>query len=275
MSFFKDYVPVLISVTTVIVSTAVAYTTYEFNSRASIAAERSATTAASDTLSKLITEFGTGSIKGVEGESEAQRENRISIAAMKIAVYGDQALLAVRMAVGSDDADLRRGGEQVAREMYLTGTVKPERLTAAMLSHYDNLVTRRGAMEWFVLMGTDLSDGDRKLVLQKLVQTFGQQGEHCETQSGSVALSAASFLQIHHFAESKDLALGLIENCPKTPEFEGACEASALALRKIAKELSPKDRDSIISRLKSFAPNASIGLQNALDDSISNILKNN
>jgi hypothetical protein len=251
-SFLKDYLPVLTPIAAILVSIVASYYTYEFNHRASVSA-------ASDTLSKLIQEFGPTSktvdpsAAGEKAPAAQKEDNDLSeqqdtIKAMKLAVYGSQALPAVKMTLGADDADLRNGGVLVAVQMYRAETINREELTNAMRSYYENPALRRGVVEWLTKMDRGLSEQDARLFFDKLKQNFGAQGQFCPDQEENVAREAAAFLRIWHFMDAKDLALGMASKC----EGDSARQQAVAALQKIGPLLEAPDRSALVARLRTL-----------------------
>lgn len=266
---FKDYVPILTPLAAFILSWIAFHYTNEFNQRASV-------DASSRTLADLISLFGqkAGDVKDdagkqheghvkqrVQNADDVENEHKAhAIAAMKIAAYGDRALLAVKMAFGSDDPELREGGKLVAEEMYLVETVERGRLTNEILGYYDNSVLRLGAQEWLIRMESRLSTEDSKLALDKLKQVFGSSAENCLSQDEEVAERAASFLPNGHLAETKDFLLGMIKNCivpNQTSRFERVRNNAMNTLGSIAQCLLPTERTALTAEIERLKVNVS------------------
>jgi hypothetical protein len=266
----KDYLPALTPLAAVMVSIAVAYYTSAYNERASASA-------ASETLSKLITEFdqSSGGTKKTwkndqEREIEEQRAKRRKergdrIKAMALAVYGDQALPAIKITLGAADDSVRRGSVLVAVQMYRAETVERAKLTREMLRYFDNAVLRRGVVEWLLEMDRQLPEEDSRLFLQKLTQSFGPEAQDCPKQDENVARDAADVLGIWHFPDSRDLLFGLAKQCES---FEDAREEAIKALPKIAKVLPKPERGSLISEMEGLAPTTSPALKQRIASAI-------
>jgi hypothetical protein len=193
----KEYMPVLTPLAAVFVSFLAFYYTHQYNAR-------TAAVAASDTLGKLITDAGQ------KADDRAKR-----IAAMKIAAYGDQALIAVKMALAEED--LRDEGVLVAKQMYRAETVDHTNLTAEMLRYYDNPVLRLGVVQWMRETGRDLSQVDKSLAISKLRETLGPSGERCmeqEQQISGLTLEAARFLVLWPISDdSRAFVSGMVAHC--------------------------------------------------------------
>jgi len=268
--FVKDYLPVLTPVAALAISVAVSYATILFSHRAAVAAS-------SETLGKLVAKFGKRSggeaSKESEKKSDQSTDEDPTAVAMEIALYGNQAIPAVTVALSAEDPSLRRGGVLVAEQMYRGGTVPHKELTNTMLKYYESSALRRGVVEWLDEMGLGLFDEDSALALQKLDSTFGTDGHLCGTQDPEVARNTAEFLFIHAKDDSNDLALGLLENCPDQSEFESAREQAAIAIPEIAKHLPKEKRDSVLKSLQGMIATASPGLAGILSNSITEIQK--
>ncbi len=243
-TFLKDYLPALTPIATVVISVAVSVYTYKANDHRSTQA-----------LDQIISEFGG------KGDDRAR-----AIAAIKLAAYGDKALPAVRMVLGSDDPQLRSGGVLVAKQMYRAETVKHGKLTKEMLGYYsaNDRLLRSGVLEWLVEMEHQLSDEESRLAYDMLKQNFGPHGELCAAQDETVALKAANFLFIWSFSDSKDLVLGLARECRDSTQpskFAGAREAAVNTIPKLAKAFSVEQRASLLNNdlpnLRKAAPDLS------------------
>ena len=242
--FLKDYLPALTPVATVVISVAVSIYTYMANDHRS-----------TEALDQIMSEFGTN-----------HEERSRQIAAIKLATYGEKALPAVKMVLGSDDQELRNGGVLVAEQMYRAETVDRGRLTGQIMSYYqsNDRLLRRGVLEWLVEMDHQLSEKEGRAAYDMIKRNFGSAAESCAAQDQNVALQAAKFLFIWAFPDSKDMALGMVRQCrdPSEPsKFSGARESALNAIPKIAKGLSPEQRDRLIRddlpRLKQVAPELS------------------
>ncbi len=252
-TILKDYLPVLTPIASVVISVLVFNYTRQVNKRASI-------NASSERVAKLINELGPKST-GVNG---GEKDRARTIAAMKVAAYGGQALLAVRMALGADDDEIRNGGVLVAEQIYRAGTVEHQQLTREILSYYDtpNSVLRRGVLEWLDEMGHQLSEGDASLAFARLTLSFGSNGQLCTEQDGQVARAAANFLFTRPFKDSKNLVLGMVKNCTdgqQPDRFEEARAQALDALPKIARLISKEERTSVVAELRKIeTPSKSI-----------------
>jgi hypothetical protein len=228
-TFLKDYLPALTPIATVVISVAVSVYTYKANDHRS-----------TEALDQIISVFG--------GNNDDRAR---AIAAIRLAAYGEKALPAVRMVLGSDDPQLRSGGVLVAEQMYRAETVNHEELTKKMLGYYsaNDRLLRRGVLEWLVEMEHQLSDDEGRLAYDMLKQSFGPHGELCAAQDETVALEAANFLFIWSFTDSKDLVLGLARECRDSTQpdkFEGARQSAVNTIPKLAKTFSMEQRASLL-----------------------------
>ena len=158
-----------------------------------------------DNLDRITTDFAYG-----KGDNDA--------AAMKLATYGNQALPAVWIALGSQNPDVRNGAVTVAKHMYMDKTVGREKLSAQMLKNYDeNPTLRVGVLEWLATIASvgQLSDTDASAALAKVKNAFGSDGNKCRNQDRQLAEAAANFLSAGSFPVEKNLICGMEKNCPK------------------------------------------------------------
>jgi hypothetical protein len=215
----KDLVPALSSFAAVLISlAALIYTNHQKNAAEALAKEqreKAADAAQKKALADLIKEFGNTVVPDAANSVE---ESQLEITAMKFAAYGDQALPAIRMALGASFQGLRHGGVLVAEQMYRAETVEREKLVGAILGYYNKTrspVLQRGVLEWLVKMNTELSGEESALALGilKQKQSFGPKGENCVQQDDGVASEVVNFLPIWPTKDSRELLNGMTQNC--------------------------------------------------------------
>jgi hypothetical protein len=229
-TFLKDYLPALTPIATIVISVMV--TVYTYNSEHNRSAEA---------LDKILSEFG--------GDKEDDRAR--AIGAIKLAAYGDKALPAVKMVLGSDDAHLRSGGVLVAKQMYRAETIKRGKLTREILGYYaeNDRFLRLSVMDWLVEMGRQLSDEESRLAYDMIKQSFGDHAERCAAQDEAVTLQAANFLFIWSFSDSKTLVVGMARECRDKAfpdKFAGARQSAVNTIPRIAKSLSSEERAALL-----------------------------
>jgi|GEM_PF-5367319 len=201
-TIFKDILPVLTPIAALFVSWVAFYYANEFNARKSASES-------SETLGKLISEVG-----------QKTDDRTKTIEAMKLAAYGDQVLPAVKIVLGADDPDLRDGGVQVAKQIYLAETMDRGKLTDEMQKYYDNPFLRLGALEWFADVESEsrlpLSDKASRVLFCKLKKNFGTNAERCTEQGEDLSLAAAQFLSAWAARDSNDFVKGMKEHCSRS-----------------------------------------------------------
>jgi hypothetical protein len=220
-SIFKDVVPGLTSLAAVLISIAALVYTNHQKKMADLSAqeqrERAADAAKKKVLAALIKDFG--STAAQSSVPNADTELKLQLAAMELAAYGDQALPAVRMALGAKDTGLRHGGVLVAEQMYSAETVEHGKLTREILSYYtaNSPVLRLGVLEWLAEMEsqTQFSKEDSMAGFRMVKESFGSSGEKCKEQGEDLAGAAADYLSAGSFADAKDFACGMNKHCPK------------------------------------------------------------
>jgi hypothetical protein len=229
-AILKDYLPALTPIATAIIAGMVSFYIYSSDH------DRS-----KEALDRTLSEFG----RNTDDRARA-------IAAIKLATYGDKALDAVRMVLGSDDPYLRSVGVLVAEQMYRAETVKHGKLIKDMLSYYEanDRFLRRGVLEWLVEMEHQLSEGEGRLAYEVVAESLGSSGQLCAMQDEEVARDAANFLFIWSFSDSKALILGMAEKCrdAKQPmKFSAARESAVNTIPKLAESLSKPERAILLA----------------------------
>jgi hypothetical protein len=211
-SIFKDIVPGLTSLAAVLISLAALIFTYIQWSQAKTQRDKAADTAQKKVLADLIQNFDR---IGVSRDTGAEDQQKLEIASMRLAAYGDQALPAVRMAFGANNDGLRDGGMLVAKQMYRGMTVEHGRLIGEILGYYktSSPVLQYSVLEWLVKMKRELSDEEGALAVGMLRQTFGKKGENCPNQNTKVAMEVTNFLPIWPTNDSRELLRGMAVKC--------------------------------------------------------------
>ena len=262
-SIFKDYLPVLTPIASGVIAFLIAYYGGKFDDRLT-----------RETVDKIATDI-------------VDKKDDPNIAAMKIAAYGDKALPAVRVVLGANTDTFRQEGELIVQQMYVDETVNRRKLLDELMHDYDNPVLRLGVLEALNKMALQLEEPDREPVLSKLtdpVHGFGSDGRKCKQEesdkppfeAASVLLkwspvAAGDFLQ-----RSKDIALGLTENCldNENPQrFDRVRTTAANAAARMAKSFPRKERAAIAASLRGLAPNASSGLAAILENDATEVDK--
>ena len=236
------------------------YYSSEFN-------QRDAASKLADIRGKIISEF-------------VEKPESKTIAAIKLAEYGEQALPAVKMALGADDLRLRSGAAAVLQQMY-RAPEKVERtdLLSKVLEWNDktkNPFLHRGVLEWLVEMKSQLSDEESQRVFERVSSNlevdFGATAENCAKQDGEFALQAAIFLYTWSLKKSRDLVMGMLKHCIATDQpYESAREQAANTLPMIARQLRKSERDSIVADLQQLSPTAPLKLRTLIEAAASEI----
>jgi hypothetical protein len=205
----------------------------------------------------------------ISGLSEVDETKR-ALTVIKLASHGEDALPAMKMALGSEEERLRSGAVMVLGEMYKAGMVNRDRLFDKVLGFYDdnNSSLSRGVLEWVVTMGEQLPEQKRRDVFARLKGTFKNQAEDCAKQDEQVALQAAKFLFFSPFEDSREFVMGMAKNC----KGDGAREAAVNTLPRICASLKQSDRDGVTSFLeKEILPTASEGFRARVEAAIARI----
>jgi len=235
--FVKDYLPVVTPIAAVLVTAIVAYGTYKIN-QAAYEINRAASEAAStERLGKIIDDFG-----------QTADSRKRTIAAMKLAAYGNLALPAIKLAFGAQDPQLRADGVLIAEEMYRSETIGRGQLTAQILSYYADPVFRPSVLRWLVEMGRDLSPDHGRLAFEKLRQALGPFGEGCKGEESEQQLDATRFLTLWADKDSKQFIIGLAKNCTA----EGARNQAIGALPALAKALPDSESQALVVDLRAM-----------------------
>jgi hypothetical protein len=212
-----------------------------------------------------------------EKELADQEKERTKLA-MKVAVYGDRALPAVRMALGADDPFLRNGGVLVAEQMAHARTVDHWTLTEEMLKSYDNPHLRGGVLEWLVKAYGELTPAETRMVFDRFLKSFGDNAKDCAVQDTRLVGLTAKFLYLWSLRDPRDvplemeaegLILGMVANCTQSV---GPRVQALSGIPKITNRLVPRQRALIRTELVSMGTQVSdLTLRKAIEQTAQDI----
>lgn len=252
----RNWLPMLTPVAAICVSAVLSYFAYNLN-------KRDSQSKLAEIRGKLIADF-------VDKPDDASQ----AITSLKLAGYGDEALPAVKMSLGSEDERLRRGAAMVAVEMYQAKTMDRDKLLNEILDLNDNTENpflHRGILEWLVTMKPQLSMAKSEEIYNNvftdLKRRFGTRAEKCVGQNEEFALEAAVFLYNWRSKGSKDFLIGMLENCTA----EGVRNQAVNTLPGIAAQLPRPERDAIVDDLQQKLPKSSPELQILINAAIVDI----
>lgn len=266
-SLFRDIAPGLTSLAAVLISlAALIYTSHQKNVAERTAQEQrdKSNEAATKKLSAdIIRDFAsklppikeTHSARPSDDKDEKIEEfNRTyEVAAIRVAVYGDQALPALKMALGSQDRGLQHGGILIAEQMYRAETIDHRQLTKDILGFFSTSspTLRRGVLDWLLEMNIQLSPDEERMAYEVIKTSFGENGELCSSQNEDVAVRAVNLLNRWAFPDSRLLLLGIVTHCRDEANpnlYIGARDSAVQPLPRVARSLSREQCDVLLNQ---------------------------
>jgi hypothetical protein len=256
----KDIVPIFTSLAAVIVTVAIAYSTYEYNQRQDAVTQ-------GDLKRSWLADF--------TDSDDGKRK----LGAIKLAAYGDQALPAVKDALGITNESIRQGGVLTALTIYRSQPKNRPQLLHSLQTYFEdtNPTLRLGVLEFYIEASKELSPGEITAFLPYLKGCLGSEATNCSNEEGDLVLDAAKFLNLQSFAEAKGLLLGIIRNCPERPDakYDAAQVQVVNRLPTVVENghLTKTERDEIINTLRVLGPDASDELKGSVKTAIDRIQK--
>lgn len=171
------------------------------------------------------------------------------LAAMNLAEHGKDAIPALKMALGSDEKQLRSGAILTLEQMYRAERIDRNELFETVLGYYgdSNTDLRRGALEWFEKMHQQLPKDRQMRVFETLETSFGAQAEDCNKQTKEVSLEAARFLFFSPVDNSAEFLKGMVTHC----SYDNVRAAAIEALSVVAESLPSQQQNEITHFLRS------------------------
>lgn len=258
--FFKDVMPIVISIATGLATVAtgfIAYYTYSLN------ATQSALTQA-DLKVKALEDF--------------KQEEKRTLAAIKLAQYGPQTLPVVRQALSVADPDIREG-VMITSELMFTS---PQAISREeFLKHMNESFREKspllnlGVLQFYTKVAPLLTNSESNVFDSLLKERLGDDGARCGNESGEFIEEVARYIGNKSSAETREapspqqlvefktLLLGLGQKCSwnkPTKDVDSPYEAARrqipTALAEVARNLSQSDRASVLASLDELAKRA-------------------
>ena len=260
----KDFGPVFTGTASIIASLlaitltgVVAYFTYQFNQKQAAALQTSLRTTA-------LTDF-----------TQAEEGPR-TLAAIRLAAYGTDALPAIRMALGVTHEGIRAGGVQTAEVLYRSRPEVRQDLLVEMIRDFDdqNPTLRLGVLEFYIKAAPQLSAQEKRAFLAPLGGRLGSHASLCSNENSDFVLKSATFLTKGSFPEAKELLLDIARNCPHgNVNYEGARIHAINQLFSVVQQqhLPKNEREAIINQLRGLETDASGEFKDNVETAIGQI----
>lgn len=199
--------------------------------------------------------------------SEMDPEKR-TIAAIRLAVYGEEALPAIRLALGVSNTYIRSGAVQAAQVMYQSQPETRPKLLQQMTSGFadNNPYLRTGVVEFYSETADQLDAAEKQDFLTLIKNRIGPDAKGCSAEPDDLLIAYIIFLKKGQFPDSKELLLSLGRLCPA--EKEGVRIHAVNMVKKISEGLAATDRVAIAKELESLKPVATDGLKQEIDNRI-------
>lgn len=248
---------ILVGIVAVIVTASVGFFNYQFNVNQAEATQRNLKTTA---LADFI----------------EQDDGKRKLAALKLAAYGAEALPAVKLALGAPHDDIRSGGAQTGVALYQSRPDLRQALLAEMLNWFkeSNPTLRLGVLEFYSGAALQLTAEERAAFFAELKLRLGQNANSCANETGAFVQQSVTFLAVGSFHETKELLLGIAQNCPHAaPEYAGARNHAVNVLPIVVQQqrLPKNERDAVVSSLRNLKADASDELNSNIDTAIQKI----
>lgn len=253
----KDIGPFITGIASAVIAGLVLYYGYQFNDRQAKTQAGQAETAKAELRLKVLTQFSSSI-----AELNSQDERTKTLAAIRIAQYGEEALPPIKLALGVEQSNIRRGAAEVIYEMFQGNTIEHEKLFAFLQEYIrsKNQYLRRGVLECFVRMEQDLDKEEGERAVKIIVDNIDPAARCSKDEDNQILTQAAVFFGNWPHPNSKDFLLKVASN----RDCKVAQVQAIDMLPGVAKSLSREERMLIM-----------IGLKNLEKDSANDGLKEN
>jgi hypothetical protein len=207
-------------------------------------------------------------------------EEKRTLAAIKVAAYGEDALPIIRFALGVKSREIRAGGVTSAQVIYQSNPdIRPKLMAMMALSFQDpNPNLRLGILE-FYREGKSLLTSQERADFWNLLKTrLGPTANACSNEEGEFILTAVQFLGTGAFSDAKDYLLNIARNCPHekgNEKYNGARNQAVRVLPTVLQQshASKAERDDAIRTLQELNADASEQLKSFITAAVSEIQK--
>ena len=266
--FAKDFGPLFTGIAAITVSLSIgaltlviSVLTYQSNAKQATANQISLRTTA-------LTDF-----------TEADKEKR-TLAAIKVAAYGEDALPVIKFALSVKSNQIRAGGVEAAQVIYQSSPDLRPRLLAAMVQGFQdpNPILRLGVLEFYRDAALQLTPQEREALWSLLRNRLGRDAQSCVNEDGDFVLAAAQFMATGLFPDARDFLLNIVRNCPHekgNQEYNGARNQAVRMLPIVLQQrrASKTERDEAVNALRALEPEGSAELRTFIKAAISEIEK--
>jgi hypothetical protein len=268
----KDFGPTLTGLVSLVIAFLAFYYGYQINKRQAKSQEeqveaqkRQAKIAEEESRLKFLSELN-NSIFQLSKEGD---ERTRTVAAIKLAQYGEVALEPLNLALGVEETSVQEGAAFVVVQMFQLQTVERQKLFSSLLEGFrtPSPYLRRGVLECFIKMGKRLKQGEGQQVINCIKEQLDCRADCSRREDENLLLEAATFLDIWPCTASKELLLQIAENSsclrPRIQVVDN--------LPKLAEKLPPVERDEIINNLQRLRKDAPDALRLSIDVTLQQI----
>lgn len=264
--FAKDFGPlftggaaILVSLSIGVLTATISYFTYQSNVKQAAANQINLRTTA-------LNDF-----------ADSEKEKR-TLAAIRVAAHGEDALPIIRFALGVDSNEIRAGGVASAQFVYQANPECRQKLLSAMAQGFQdaNPKLRLGILEFYRDAAPQMTPQEQAAFWNLLKTRLGPQAQSCVTEEADFVFNTAQFLAKGLFPDAKDYLLNMVRNCPHengNQKYSGARNQAVGVLSKVLKErhASKSERDQTVKDLRALEKDASEELKVYLTAAITNI----
>ena len=243
--FAKDFGPLFTGIAAIMVSLAIGFATawvsiltYQSNAKQA-------------TLN--LTNLKTTTLNDFTETDKAKR----TLAAIKLASYGEDAFPVIKFALGVTPSEIRSGGVETAQVMYQSRSDCRQKLLAEMLLSFQDLnpTLRLGVLEFYRDAALQLTFEEKRSFLNQLIIRLGPQAQSCVNEDGDFVFTAVQFLTTGPFPEARNLLLNIARNCPHgdtNPKYSGARNQAVHLLPLVLKQqhASKMEREETVNSLR-------------------------
>jgi hypothetical protein len=229
-------VSIVVGLLTVTVTASVAFFNYQVNYKQAQTTQMNLKTAA-------LTDF-------VEVD-----DGKRTLAAIKLAAYGEDALPAIKLALGVTHEGIRTGGVQAAEIMYQSRPDLRRELLADMSLSFkeSNATLRLGVLEFYGKAASQMEEPEQQSFLNELKEKLGANAKSCSDHDQNFVKEAAIFLSRVPFPEVTDLLLDIARNCPYDTHESARIQAINMLPIVVEDQKTPQStRETIIRSLRAL-----------------------
>jgi hypothetical protein len=205
----------------------------------------------------------------VFAELNQPEETSQTLAAIRLAEYGEEILDPIRMALGVEQEKIQAGAVKVVFHIFRSETVPREIVVAKLMEFIGsgNPHLRVGALDCLIEICDELTGDQRQHAVAFLKSRLGPRAEDCGSEDERVLLEVTKFFGDCPSSDSVEFLLGVLHNC----SYEDPRSQAVLNLCKVVIGLPVETRDAVIANLEALLESRTISGDLNLD--IENTIK--